>query len=216
MSLKKILRIAIVVEWASVLFSVLASGILESHLPPQLQDYLLWEAEQEITTLEYWLLIPVIIIILMYLISSIGLFLYKPWAKRAYIITGIVGFVILPFTGPIVDHALAYTIADLRSVAFGFILALLLFTNVYENEKNNAEQSKYTRTAKSDVRSFTQKENPREKEKLFILGLFAVITFFIAFYITSELNLGTVGSLIRYGSVIVVLIIGDRIYLRKD
>ena len=135
MCLKKVLRIAIVVEWATIILFIMVSKMLESSLPSQLQNYLLWETEQELTTIEFLFLIPMIIFILMYLISSIGLFLYKPWAKRLYIIIRAFGFFLLLFSGPYVDHGIAYAIGELESVTFGFILALLLFTNVYEDKK---------------------------------------------------------------------------------
>jgi len=132
MSLKKTLRIAIIFEWISVILSLIASELLESRLPTQLQEYLQWEIEQDVLISELWLLIPLIAILLVGLIASVGLFLFKPWAKKLYIITGIVGFGILPFLGPVVDHALTYTVGEFESVAFGFIVALLLFTKVYD------------------------------------------------------------------------------------
>ncbi|BCS96215.1 hypothetical protein DSLASN_18530 [Desulfoluna limicola] len=138
MSLKKILRMAIIFDWFTTILYVVVSEILESSLPSQLQDYLKWEANKELTITENLIFIPVILLLVVYLISSIGLFLYKPWAKQIYIVVAFLLVALVPFAGPTVDHALTSTIGEINNINFGFIFTLLIFTNAYKTDEIDA------------------------------------------------------------------------------
>ncbi len=132
MKLKKVLRTAIIAEWVISLLYLFATLNLETDLPAHVQEYIQWLDEVEvIATTE---IVVLILFIIAALITSIGLFFFKPWAKQTYLIITITGFVIGPLISTqVVEHGLASSIGDISSLIAGFILALLFFTDVYKN-----------------------------------------------------------------------------------
>jgi hypothetical protein len=132
MKLKKVLRTAIIAEWVISLLYIFATLTLETDLPAHVQEYIQWLDEVEvIATTE---IVVLILFIIAALITSIGLFFFKPWAKQTYLIITITGFVIGPLISTqVVEHGLASSIGDIPSLIAGFILALLFFTDVYKN-----------------------------------------------------------------------------------
>ncbi len=132
MKLKKVLRTAIIAEWVISLLYIFATLTLETDLPAHVQEYIQWLDEVEvIATTE---IVVLILFIIAALITSIGLFFFKPWAKQTYLIITITGFVIGPLISTqVVEHGLASSIGDISSLIAGFILALLFFTDVYKN-----------------------------------------------------------------------------------
>ena len=134
MKLKKVLRTAIIAEWVIGLLYLFATITLETDLPAHLQEYILWLDEVEVmATTE---IVVTILLIIASLITSIGLFFFKPWAKQTFLIITIIGFVIGPLIVPqVVEHGLASGIGDISSLIVGFILALLYFTDVYKNNE---------------------------------------------------------------------------------
>ena len=113
MSLRKVLRAAIVIQWVSIVLFSLAPGMLASNLPSHLQDYLQWKAEQRLTTTPLQLLVPMGALFFIYLMTSVSLFFYRPWAKPAYLIVGLLVYGATLFTGPVVEHAAASAIDDI-------------------------------------------------------------------------------------------------------
>lgn len=103
-------------------------------MPAKLQEYLKWEAQQE-SLLDNSFFISVILVwLLVSLLSAIGLFFFKSWAKNVYIIVGILGYLFMPLLGVYVDSGISYTLGEIATGAFGFIVALLLFTNVCDSK----------------------------------------------------------------------------------
>ncbi len=72
-----------------------------------------------------------------YIISTIGLFFYKPWAKWTYISLFVFNTVLGFFTGPLYGHTsdMAKVIGRLESITTIVILCMLLFTNVISKKK---------------------------------------------------------------------------------
>ena len=138
MKLKKVLRTAIIAEWVISLLYLFATLNLETDLPVHVQEYIQWIDEVEvIATTE---IVVLILFIIAALITSIGLFFFKPWAKQTYLIITIIGFLISPLIeSQVIEHGLSSSIGDISNVITGFILALLYFTDVYKFnvEKNN-------------------------------------------------------------------------------
>ena len=134
MKLKKVLRTAIIAEWVISLLYIFATLTLETDLPAHVQEYIQWLDEVEvIATTE---IVVLILFFIAALITSIGLFFFKPWAKQTYLTITIIGFVIGPLISTeVVEHGLASSIGDIHSLIPGFILALLFFTDVYKNNE---------------------------------------------------------------------------------
>lgn len=133
MRLKSIVKLAVATQWLLFPLYFALSFFLEKKLPETLQEYLLWEAERALTTADTVIAIVIIPLIIIYLVSSIGVFLFKRWAKNIYIVITILLISLTPFTGPFVVHEIAATLDGISSVLSGVVLALLLFTSVYKD-----------------------------------------------------------------------------------
>jgi len=134
MNPKSALRIGVLVLWLSTALSIGLSFIMESSLPELLQSYIAWELEQDISVQDWIVLYVGIPLILVAIASSIGLFLYKPWAKWPYIISTLVGLVLVAFIGPTVEHSYSMVFDYLGTGADGFIIAILLLTDAVASD----------------------------------------------------------------------------------
>ncbi|CAA6827428.1 MAG: Unknown protein [uncultured Sulfurovum sp.] len=129
------LKILITVQLvAFILLIVAITYPVDSLLDPLLQEYLLQEEifDENLSTalLTFWIF--AFILVLINLIAFISLLFKKIWAKKAYIYTT---FLFLPmslFVGATVDHAIISTLDDIMIFTSGMIVALLMYTNVYE------------------------------------------------------------------------------------
>jgi hypothetical protein len=129
------LRAAILCEWGLIIIAVILSFTLESSLPPQLREWLAHESGQGLSK-SYLINAGVgVIIIGSAIISSIGLFFFRNWAKWVYLVSTVSGYVLLPFTGPTVEHAVTDTADELSIIVCGMILALAFFTDVVQGKK---------------------------------------------------------------------------------
>jgi len=133
MKLEKTLKIFVIISWICSILYVISSIILESSLPTNLQNYLRNEVLRERTEFDLILDMIMIILMLWYIISTIGLYLTKNWTKISYTIACISIFILTLFFDPIVDHAISAVISSINSVIMGMILGLLYFTNVFKN-----------------------------------------------------------------------------------
>ncbi|MEW6984529.1 hypothetical protein AAD001_17950 [Colwelliaceae bacterium 6471] len=110
--------------------SVFAGYHFAQFLPEPLQDYLVWEEEQEITGSESILFLLILPLFLMFFSSIVGLYFFKVWAKKIYIGSSLIMLFLTPFLGPTVEHAFVTALSSLESACFGFIFALLIFCDV--------------------------------------------------------------------------------------
>ena len=58
-----------------------------------------------------------------------GLLFLKRWAVWLYLVSLIIGYLVFPFTGPTVEHALADTIDEISVLLSGFIIGIAFFSN---------------------------------------------------------------------------------------
>lgn len=138
MNTKSILRLLIASEWVLIVFGVYLSFVLEKYLPQELQNYLSAESNTELSRQEDILFIAVLAVAICYFASSILLFFMKNWAKWSYLICIIIFALVLPVTGPTVEHSIADTIGEIPTLISGMILSLIFFTDTMCS--NNAEK----------------------------------------------------------------------------
>ncbi len=121
MNLRKVLRTAVVVEWFLLLAYISVSYKRTT-----------WVKEVNIVVS-----LTTDLCVVVYIISSIGLFFFKPWAKWSYISLYAFNLVLGLFTGPISEHRpdMAKVIGVLYGITTIFILCMLLFTNVISKKK---------------------------------------------------------------------------------
>ncbi len=136
MNLQKILRVAVVLHGLLIIVSIPVSKILDAYLPIQLRNYKLWVHEQGYTNVEFAIMLIATIVCVGHIISSIGLFFLKPWAKWPYSVCVLLILIISLFLRPTVEHALTNPIGGVSSMASGVILYMLFFTDVISKKRN--------------------------------------------------------------------------------
>jgi hypothetical protein len=132
MPTKGLLRTLIVMEIVLGFTSVVVSFITEPMLPEPLRAFVNAESEEAITAYDMILLAFGIPLILLFLVSSIGLFLFWRPARILYVVTIVAGFVLTPIFGPYVDAGWGRIFEDAAVVVSGVILGLVYFTPLRE------------------------------------------------------------------------------------
>jgi len=128
MNLKTIFRIAVITEWVLIVLALVARVVFRQELPPLAQQYEAERQARDLTVLEtvcLWgagLLLPVSIA------SSIGLLLFKRWARPLYIAVSLIFPVLLLYEGPVLAVPVSTVIDKLSLIDSGFIISLLWFS----------------------------------------------------------------------------------------
>lgn len=119
-NLRRILRTVVVAEWLLMIAYTPAS-----------------KGTTWVTDVNVVVSLTMDLCVVVYIISSIGLFFFKPWAKWAYISLFVFSIVLGLFTGPLSEHKpdMAKVIGGLNSITTIVILCMLLFTNVISKKK---------------------------------------------------------------------------------
>ena len=129
MDSKQILKNLIIAQWI-VLFAAIFIGVIErQYLPDSLRIYLEEIAKTEMTLAETANLSIILIALVAYLISSVGLLFYKGWGRWLYLYSNIVGFVIGPLLGPMINPPFAGTLDDLWAVLVGLTIGIIYFSD---------------------------------------------------------------------------------------
>ena len=129
MDSKQILKNLIMAQWI-VLFAAIFIGVIErQYLPDSLRIYLEEIAKAEMTLAETANLSIILIALVAYLISSVGLLFYKGWGRWLYLYSNIVGFVIGPLLGPMINPPFAGTLDDLWAVLVGLTVGIIYFSD---------------------------------------------------------------------------------------
>jgi hypothetical protein len=124
--LETLLRVLIV---AVILLPILGATIdtlVPGLLPPELAAYSESRLEAPMTALEYLFLAlagPL-------LVSAVGLWLFKPWARWLYTAVTAAAFLLAPFDPPWIGSSVASTFNDLATFCDGAVLALIWFSEL--------------------------------------------------------------------------------------
>lgn len=94
-------------------------------LPPELREYL---DSQEWTTFDW----ASALVALVSLVSIVGLWLVKNWARWLYTLTTVAYFVVGPFVTPTVMSAPAYAFDELSLLCSGGVIVLVWFSQLKE------------------------------------------------------------------------------------
>ena len=128
------LKLLIFVQLFSLILLIIAIAYpIESLLDPILQEYLnkVYLEENDISA-NLVLLLSLVLILLINLTALITLLFKKSWAKKTYIYTSFIMLPITFFLGTTISHAIESGLNDIIIFSSGMLVALLLYTNVYE------------------------------------------------------------------------------------
>ncbi|CAH0535344.1 hypothetical protein VST7929_02937 [Vibrio stylophorae] len=132
MSPETTFRFILISNIVAIILSAIAGIGLEGSLPMELQTYLAWEAEQDVSTFLGMLMLT---ILALYIINVVGLWKFKPWAKKMYVVFTACSFIPLPLLGPTVMNAWEYMLYDIAILLEGALL-VLLFVGPVANKFN--------------------------------------------------------------------------------
>ena len=124
-----VLRLCLVFEWVFVASAVAASFLLESSLPEPLSSWLRAESERDMTGGELIFALTCVPLIISIIVATIGLLCLRRWAAWLYLITAVVGVILMPLSGPHVEHAITDALGEIGSVMSGMVIALAFFTD---------------------------------------------------------------------------------------
>ena len=126
MRLETILRIlivaAIVLPIAGAVFDTVVPGLM----PPELVAYSESKLEEPLGVVG----IVMAALVAPILISAIGLWLFKPWARWLYTAVTAAAYLLAVFDSPWVGSSMASLLADLANLCDGAILALIWFSDL--------------------------------------------------------------------------------------
>lgn len=134
-----LLRWCLALEWVFIAAGITVSTIMESSLPEPLTTWLMTEAEADITIGDIAFVALAIPLLISAVVATVGLFCLRRWAAWLYLITTVLGMLLTPFTGPVVEHPLADMFDEFGIIMIGMVLALTFFTDSLK--KNSSGQS---------------------------------------------------------------------------
>jgi len=111
--------------------------ITPAYLPVELQLYLNKQWEVDVSTIELVGALALLIVAIVHLVSAVCIVFVKAWARKAFLLSTLLLYPLMPFMGPAVDHAITYTLDDISVLFLGMVVGLLLFTNDYQQTALN-------------------------------------------------------------------------------
>jgi nitrate reductase NapE component len=134
-----LLRFFVLLEWAFLLISMKLSFALEHTLPEPLRDWIAADTDAEVSKADLIILFSIVPLLASALVGAIGLLFLKRWAAWVYLVSMVLGYLIVPFTGPSVEHAIAYAVDEVSVVFSGMVIALAFFSDALDPKKPDTE-----------------------------------------------------------------------------
>ncbi len=108
------------------IFSVIASYTLLDTLPLMLQNYLAQSENIDMSTSQTILAFIAVLLILLFLpICTIGLWKFKSWARKLYIVITIIVIPFYPFIGPTIMNGWESMFNDTALILEGILIAMM-------------------------------------------------------------------------------------------
>lgn len=126
MGIISIFRIVLVTGIVTALICVAISFGLSDTLPPILQDYLAQLDSEELADGEFiLLLLGVIVALILSIVVTIGIWMFKRWARTLYIAIIVISFPMYIVMGPVVMTAWEAMFADMSLILDGILIAMM-------------------------------------------------------------------------------------------
>lgn len=133
MNTSKIIRSSIIVQWALIALGFTISFFEENNLPPALKNYLKLENEAGLSNIETIGLCLLSVALLGFIVSSIGVYLFKRWSRSLYLWSNIFGFWTLPFLGVTITTPYSDMFGGASTFVIGMTVGLLYFSDAKEH-----------------------------------------------------------------------------------
>jgi hypothetical protein len=123
--LTRLFRGALIAEWILALSAAVVAIATQPLLPPELRAYLDGQADAPLNGRDLLEIAIGIIFLGLAASSTVGLFLFKRWARRLFVALTVTGFIPIVVLGPTVETGAATALAEMATLLSGIILALI-------------------------------------------------------------------------------------------
>jgi hypothetical protein len=130
MKIKTLFRVSIIAEWSLLVFGITLFSMLDSSLPDLLQQYQVFESERNMTLSDIIFLGIGIPVVLLNLISSIGLYFFRSWARPIYVATAVLSILVMIFSPPTVSTGIESAFEQFSILIGGVIIALMFYSDI--------------------------------------------------------------------------------------
>jgi hypothetical protein len=138
MNLRTTLRASILLQWLLFPIALYLHFTLEKYLPSQLQSWLQYQAQADITSSDLLMIFGLLLLIPGLILGSIGVYKFKRWGAITYLFSVALSMLLLLLSGPIVEHAITYSIYDLSSLVGGATITLIFATSILNPHDQNS------------------------------------------------------------------------------
>jgi hypothetical protein len=138
MNLRTTLRASILLQWLLFPIALYLHFTLEKYLPSQLQLWLQCQAQADITSSDLLMIFGGLLLIPGLILGSIGVYKFKRWGAITYLFSVASFMLLLLLGGPIVEHAITYSIYDLSSLVGGATITLIFATSILNPHDQNS------------------------------------------------------------------------------
>lgn len=130
MDATKLLKLSIITQWFCILVGIPFGLYEETFLPEVLQAYIQTEIEKELTTVEIIEFSLSIVVLFIFLYTSIAVYRLRQWARKPYAVV-LVGSVFLYYVlGVVIATPIAAAFDYIATLSAGLSLGLLYYSQV--------------------------------------------------------------------------------------
>lgn len=131
-TLKKILRILIALNWATAIVAVIVSQAARQHLPTELTSFL--ESRQRLGATQFEKVVVWVEIVLFFfsIADSVGLFLFRRWARLLLLPLYIVATLLVPANAVYIQTGWTRMLLGISTLLGGMVIALVFFSPLAE------------------------------------------------------------------------------------
>jgi hypothetical protein len=128
--LARFYRVALIAEWVLALGAAAIGIATEPLLAPELRAYLDRQASAPLTAYDLIEMAVGLAFLGLAAATTVGLFRFKRWARRLFLVLTLFGFVPILAMGPTVETGAATALAEAATLLSGIILALIYWSPV--------------------------------------------------------------------------------------
>lgn len=136
------LRISIIIQWVLIVAAVVFGLYEEEHLPEMLRSYIVEQDSKPLAPGETMVAGSGLFLIIGLLISSVGLYRLKSWARTPYVACSVLGAVLFLLLGPTVTPPIEGTLQYIANAVEGFTIALLYFSSTRVNFDSTGQNAR--------------------------------------------------------------------------
>jgi hypothetical protein len=127
---KQNFRILVVLEWLIIISGLVVYFLTKAALPSEVREYLENQNSAPLTTADMIFFCVSVVLILLTIVTSIGLFFFKRWSKTLLLLSYVVTILLTPTHTVYINTGwteLLFTVGDILG---GMILALVYFSPI--------------------------------------------------------------------------------------